>query len=304
VTGSILCVGALSMDAIFRMDRLPAGPGKFLPIEAFEIAEGMASSAACAIARLGGRPLLWSAVGDDPNGARAIAAMEAEGVDCTPIPRVAGAPTAFSTVLVDRLGERLIVPFYHPALWHNPVLPVALAEGDCAAVLVDVRWPEASAMALIEACRQGLPGVLDADVAPRETLERLLPLASHIICSRPGAAVATGSDDPEDAVGALARRCDVTVLVTAGEAGAYWRLPGEASVRHTPAPQVVAVDTTAAGDVFHGAFTLGLAEGMSADALMRFASAAAAVKCTRFGGRLGAPSRAEVLALLADAASP
>ena len=80
-SGSILCVGALSMDAIFRMDRLPAGPGKFLPIEAFEIAEGMASSAACSIARLGGRPLLWSAVGEDANGARAIAAMEAEGCE-------------------------------------------------------------------------------------------------------------------------------------------------------------------------------------------------------------------------------
>ena len=66
-----------------------------------------------------------------------------------------------------------------------------------------------------------------------------------------------------------------------------------------PARQVIAIDTLAAGDVFHAAFAVGLVEGWPTDRTMRFASAAAAIKCTRFGGRLGAPTRHEVEASLA-----
>jgi sulfofructose kinase len=61
------------------------------------------------------------------------------------------------------------------------------------------------------------------------------------------------------------------------------------------------IDTLAAGDVFHGAFALALAEGREETFAMRFAAAAAAIKCTRFGGIGGAPGRAEVEALLAAA---
>ena len=60
------------------------------------------------------------------------------------------------------------------------------------------------------------------------------------------------------------------------------------------------VDTLAAGDVFHGAFALALLEGRGIEGAARFACAAASLKCTRFGGRLGCPSRAEVDALLAS----
>jgi sulfofructose kinase len=70
-------------------------------------------------------------------------------------------------------------------------------------------------------------------------------------------------------------------------------------VRHVEAPRVKAVDTLAAGDVFHGAFAVGLAEAMSVEEALRFASATAALKCLRFGGRLGAPDRAETLAMMA-----
>jgi sulfofructose kinase len=69
-------------------------------------------------------------------------------------------------------------------------------------------------------------------------------------------------------------------------------------VKHEPAPAVEAIDTLAAGDTFHGAFALGLAEGWPIAKILPFASAAAAIKCTRFGGRLGAPTRAEVEAFL------
>ena len=71
-------------------------------------------------------------------------------------------------------------------------------------------------------------------------------------------------------------------------------------LRHLPAFPIKAVDTLGAGDVFHGAFTLALAEGMPEAAALRFASAAAAIKCTRFGGGAVSPTRAELAAFLGE----
>ena len=92
---------------------------------------------------------------------------------------------------------------------------------------------------------------------------------------------------------------DATVGVTLGAAGFLWR-DGSAE-RYVPAPRVAAVDTLAAGDVWHGAFTLALAEGSDIAAAALFANTAAALKCTRPGGRAGAPRRDEVAAAIGDA---
>ncbi len=86
--------------------------------------------------------------------------------------------------------------------------------------------------------------------------------------------------------------------MTDGENGVYWT-EGE-RIRHTPAFHVQAVDTLAAGDTWHGAFALALAEGMGEEPAVRYASAVAAIKCTRFGGRDGIPDRAEVEAFLKE----
>eukprot|EP01036_Dinobryon_divergens_P014404 gene14403-biopygen12783 len=89
---------------------------------------------------------------------------------------------------------------------------------------------------------------------------------------------------------------DAFVAITSGAKGCYWSDRG--TIRHTPAVEVSAIDTLAAGDVFHAAFAVGVVEGWPTERTIRFASAAAAIKCTRFGGRLGAPTRAEVEAIL------
>lgn len=131
-------------------------------------------------------------------------------------------------------------------------------------------------------------------------LERLFPLATHIVASEPAAFILSGEEQgPPAACEALARRTDAFVAVTAGAAGSWWFDRSVASVRHVAAPRIKAVDTLAAGDVFHGAFAVGLAEAMPIERTLRFASAAAALKCLRFGGRLGAPDRAETLAMMA-----
>ena len=293
----ILCVGALTMDTIFEMAALPQGAGKFIPLSAVYIAAGMAASQSATIARLGGSASLWASVGDDLNGERMVGQIAAEGVECSHVRRVAGARSAFSTILVDQQGERTIVPQYDRALLSEPDLVLAVEEFSM--VMTDVRWPAAAAKALAAAKQAGIPAILEADVAPLETLERLVPLASHIVSSEPAAEILTGEADPAIAVEKLAARFDSFVAVTAGGQGVFWFDRETQSVRHCPAPKVIVRDTLAAGDVFHGAFALGLREGRPMEWIMAFASAAAAIKCSRFGGRSGAPNRAETEIMMA-----
>ncbi|RUW58312.1 sugar kinase [Mesorhizobium sp. M7A.F.Ca.US.008.03.1.1] len=296
----LLSVGALTLDTILRVEALPVHQGKFMASDGVQIASGMATSAACAAHRLGAEVSLWASAGDDAVADQLIAGIEAEGVDCTFVRRVRGARSALASILVDAHGERIIVPFYDRLAQADPeALPVAdLMAFD--AVLVDVRWPGAAALALKAARDIGRPAILDADTAPLEVLEQLLPLATHIVASEPAARIVCGQAlDPETACADLASRTDAFVAVTGGAAGSWWHDRRAGRVRHVAAPKIKAVDTLAAGDVFHGAFAVGLAEAMPVEQALRFASAAAALKCLRFGGRLGAPNRAETLAMVA-----
>jgi len=296
----LLSVGALTLDTILRVETLPLHQGKFIASDGVQMAAGMATSAACAAHRLGADVSLWASAGDDAVADQLIAGIGAEGVDCTFVRRVTGARSALASILVDAHGERIIVPFYDRLAQADPeALPVAdLMAFD--AVLVDVRWPGAAALALKAARDIGRPAILDADTAPLEVLEQLLPLATHIVASEPAARIVCGQAlDPETACADLASRTDAFVAVTGGAAGSWWHDRSAGCVRHVAAPRIKAVDTLAAGDVFHGAFAVGLAEAMPVEQALRFASAAAALKCLRFGGRLGAPDRAETLAMVA-----
>ncbi|MER8636220.1 MULTISPECIES: PfkB family carbohydrate kinase [unclassified Mesorhizobium] len=295
----LLCVGALTYDTILRLDVLPSGAGKFLPSEAVQIAAGMAASAAASASRQGGQVWLWASVGDDAVGRDVIGQMEAERVDCSLVRRVEGGRSAIATILVDAAGERMIVPFYDAITQADPdrLPPADFSRFD--AVLVDVRWPGAAALALAKARECGIPAILDADVASRPVLDRLLPLASHVVASLPAARILCGPEvSAGSAVAILGERTGAFVAVTDGANGTAFRHPGGNDVRHLPSPRVEAVDTLAAGDVFHGTFALGLAEGWDEERAVAVASAAAALKCLRFGGRLGAPTRAETLAFM------
>ncbi|MER9452344.1 sugar kinase [Mesorhizobium sp. M0478] len=296
----LLSVGALTLDTILRVETLPTHQGKFIASDGIQIASGMATSAACAARRLGAEVFLWASAGDDAVGDQLLAGIEAEGVDCGFVRRVEGARSALAAILVDAHGERIIVPFYDPKAQADPeAVPVADLSG-FDAVLVDVRWPGAAALALTAARSAGRPAILDADTAPVEVLERLLPLASHIVASETAARIVCGHAlDPETACADLASRTDAFVAVTGGAAGSWWHDRSAGCVRHIAAPKIKAIDTLAAGDVFHGAFAVALAETMPIEQALRFASAAAALKCQRFGGRLGTPNRDEAMAMVA-----
>lgn len=300
MTATVVCCGAATCDVLYQVERLPLGPGKILPKAMLEVAHGMATSAATTVARLGGRARLIARIGDDHRGSCFLREITEAGVDCTMVHAVAGAPSPTSAVLIDAEGERLVVPYYSPALGDDagwiPLDQVAAAD----AVLADVRWPAGAAAVLDAARAAGRPAVLDGDVGPPDVVLDLAARASHAVFSEPAALLCVGGGSIEETLRALAAQVPGFVAVTAGPEGCFWLAGGE--VRQLRPPAIEAVDTLAAGDVFHGAFALALAEGRGEVAAIAFATVAATLKCRQFGGRLGTPERAEVEALLVSSA--
>jgi sulfofructose kinase len=154
---------------------------------------------------------------------------------------------------------------------------------------------------LAHANRRGIPTVLDADMGDGPALRELVPLARHVIFSEPGFAEWAGFDSDDARAGprlqALARDGAALAAITRGARSVLYAT-GE-GLFELPAFDVVARETLGAGDVFHGAYALCMAKGEGIAASLRFAAAAAALKCTRSGGRSGMPASAEVLAFLA-----
>jgi sulfofructose kinase len=218
------------------------------------------------------------------------------------ISRVPGAATSISGIFVDAAGERLLCTRRSHGLTEaKPQDPARLLRG-AGAMLADNHFA-AFVIPVCEAARAcGLAVVLDIDRATQMT-DPLLALATHPVFSAEALRGTTGMDELEPALARAAEVCGGFVAVTDGANGALWRGPD--GLGRQAAFRVAVVDTLAAGDVFHAAFALALAEGRSEEQGLRFASAAAALKCTRFGGIVGSPRRSEVEALLmSDVASP
>ena len=298
MTPRIVCAGIAVLDRIYRLDALPTAAGKHFATSYTEIGGGPAATAAVAIARLGGAATLWSRTGADPAATAIEAELRGYGVDPV-LHRCEGARSASATICIDPAGERQIVTFLDPALDPSPAwLPLPSLAG-AAYLLADLRWPEGAAAALRHAAALGIPRLLDADAVPDPAAARpLLPLASHVIFSEPGLRQFTGEQDPAAGLRAARRPTGAWLAVTLGELGALSLEPD--GLHPWPAFPVAAVDTTGAGDVFHGAFALALALAWPISRAMRFAAAAAACKCRRPGGRAGMPTRAEIDQLLLE----
>lgn len=289
----ICCLGDCTVDTVFKVDTIPNMDAKVMATDCVQGGAGMASSAAIAIARLGGRSAIWGRIGDDAGGDLYLADLRAEGVDVSGLRIVEGGRTSTSSIIVDGQGQRLVVAFYDPEFGSDTGWMNLDSVIDFHAVMTDVRWPEESRALLTAARRAGVLSVLDADVATPEVLADLAPLADHVVFSEPGLRLFQGADlTPEEALRRADERLSGKVGVTLGAEGYRWIEDGQLHAARPP--KINAIDTLAPGDVFHGAYVLGLAEGRSLADIADFACRAAALKCTRFGGRAGAPTRAEL----------
>lgn len=292
----VLGVGECSLDTWLEVDALPAAGAKAAVSDWRELPGGQVATATLAAARLGLRAAYAGVVGDDAVAARVLAPLRAASVDCSRVRVAAGARTRAAVIVVERAsGERAVLGYRDPKLAAEGAALAALSLDDARLLLLDAS-DFAVALPLARAARaRGLPVVLDIDT-PSEPAEELLACVDFPVVSQGFAARAYGSADAALArLAALGARLPV-VTCGAGGALAVWGGRRLAS----PAFAVAAVDTTGAGDAFHGAFAWGLLEGLDAVQLLRAANAAAALACTGRGAQGSLPDRARLDALLAS----
>jgi sugar/nucleoside kinase (ribokinase family) len=297
----ILCIGMPVRDLTFRVPGLPARGSKENATHFEEICGGNALNGAIGIVRLGGRASICGPMGDvrETSSRYIFEKMAEEGIEMRHIVRMPGLVTPISNIMIDPSGERTIVTFRDPELWkvHLPDTDKLLE--DCDAILTESRCAAFCTDLCAEATRRGIPVIVDVDRA-MSLREGLLTASSHLVFSSEPLQETAGIADDGEALKKIAKLTPSFLAGTRGAQGTIW-LDEHHKLQQTPAFPVHTVDTLGAGDVFHGAFALAVTENQDLREALRFASAAAALKCTRFGGAFAAPQRAEVVALLSDA---
>jgi sulfofructose kinase len=297
---TVLCAGIAVQDLVLRVPQFPGPGGKVMADDFLTVSGGCAVNAAIAVARLGGNAHYAGPLGDenDPVSNQLLAAMKREGIGTAGVVRVSGAKAPVSGIMVDGSGERMIATYRHPhieaARISNPDALVA----NVTVLLADNRFADLVQPLCEAARRRGLPVVLDAD-RPAVENHPLFSIATHVVFSSECLRETTGLADLAKAMQRIAALTKSFIAVSNGPDDVLYLKDG--AVQRVSVFSVKAVDTLAAGDVFHAGFALALAEGRDEVAAIRFGSAAAAIKCTRFGGSEGAPRRTEVDALLARA---
>ncbi len=267
------------MDHSFVVDEIESPPSKVTAKRYDAGVGGMSAHAAIAVARLGGDSVFWGRVGDDAAGETLAQAMTDEGVNIEGLKRFEGALTPLSAVIIDKRGERSIVTYRGSGLdekvgW----LPLDMMEG-AGAVLCDPRWQAGTASVFKAARKRGVPSVLDAEKSEMRVLLELVPLVDHAIFAAQGLRIFSGVRGAAEGLRKALDSGPVQLAaVTRGEDGTLWLAPGEEKPKTVPAFKVSATNTTGAGDVFHGAYALALAEGQEIEAALRFASAAGALR--------------------------
>lgn len=282
-----------------RVETFPRAGEKVTASEFLITSGGQAGNAAVAVARLGAVTSYIGALGDENDDVAntIIKTFAGENIDVSGAIRVPGARSSASLILIDASGEKMIATRRNQGLAEAAPKDARAAVENLDAVLLDNRYVNIS-MPICEAAKaRGIPRVLDLD-KPAPPNDPLVQGCTHVIASADAMRESTGLKDHAAALKKYGETYKGFLAVTDGPDGVYWLDGG--TVRHQPAFKVAAVDTLGAGDTFHGAFAYRLAEtGDEIDA-MRFAAAAAAIKCTRFGGLMGAATRAEVEAFLKE----
>lgn len=295
----ILCIGLPVRDLTFRVN-VPARGSKENATHFDEICGGNALNAAIGIVRLGGRASICGPMGDsrETSSRYIFDKLAQEGIETNHLIHMPDLVTPISAIMIDDTGERTIVTFRDPELWKVKLPPTELLLEDCAAILTESRCAPFCTELCAEAVKRGIPVVVDVDRA-MSMREGLLTASSHLVfSSEPLQQTADVTDDGQ-ALQKLAKLTPSFLAGTRGPQGTIW-LNEKGGLEETPAFPVHTVDTLGAGDVFHGAFALAITEKQELRQALRFASAAAALKCTRFGGAYAAPQRAEVEAFLGE----
>jgi sulfofructose kinase len=290
----VVGVGANSVDFVYRLPAWPRPDSTFakLPITEHLIScGGQVTTALAACAAMGLRTSYIGTLGADEHGTRMRDELCRRGIDIShAIARDAGNP--FAVILLDdREGERVVLWKRDPRVALMPAEIDRTSIGSARLLHVDDVDLDASIEAARIAREAGTPVTSDIERTGGDTRTLVDAVTVPIFAEHVPAAL-TGEADMRRALERLRRPHHQMLCVTLGARGAAMLAGGEFIVE--PGIPVKTVDTTAAGDVFRGAFAYALLRGDEPRAILRFANAAAAVSCTRVGAMSSVPTPEEV----------
>jgi len=288
----VVGMGLNSVDFISVVPEFPAPNSKMKMLQFSKQGGGQVATATVALSRWGVKTKYIGKVGEDELGEFSLDSIRQEGVDVSSVTIERNTANQFAMIIVEEsTGERTILwnrddrLMYHKGeLRKGEVCSgkiLHLDGHDIHAALQCARWAK----------EEEIPTVIDLDRVEPLTSE-LLKTIDFIITSSRFPTLFTGIPDREKALLELQRHTPGFLCATLGHEGALASVGGR--IIHAKGFKVKAVDTTGAGDVFHGAFIYGLLQNWELEEILKFANAMAALKCQDIGGRKGIPTLEEV----------
>lgn len=290
-----LFIGSATRDVLLQVSTPPESDARIAVRAMTEACGGVAATACAAFARLGGRAGLMTAIGDDAAGAFIRENLEARGLPFLQLRELPGAASPFSAILVEDDGKRMIA-HYGGCLQHLTQDMLDWEAIEAAGMIHLGGLPEAFAVELAAALRRRTRAMLSLDGGnySREGIEAMLPHLDVFIPDKKTVTRTMGLP-PADACRYYAAHGARAVCITLGEKGAIALMDGKFYFEE-PARGVHVVDTTGAGDNFHGAFLYAVQRGYSLQKTLRFANAFSGRCCEGLGGTASQPDLAETLA--------
>ncbi|OGP74370.1 MAG: hypothetical protein A2V86_15565 [Deltaproteobacteria bacterium RBG_16_49_23] len=288
----VVGMGLNSVDFLTVVPEFPTLNSKMRIRQFSRQGGGQVATALVALARWSIKTKYIGKVGGDDLGSFSLDSIRREGVDVSSVTSEPDATNQFAVILVDGLsGERTI-------LWDRDER-LMYREGElrkedvCSGKILhlDGHDTRAAIRSAQWAKKEGIPTVIDIDKVEPLT-GKLIRQIDFVITSSRFPALMTGIPDREKALVELQRQTSGFLCSTLGHEGAMALVNGE--ILYVKEFKIKAVDTTGAGDVFHAGFIYGLLQNWEVVEILRFANAAAALKCLDLGGRKGIPTLEEV----------
>ncbi len=297
----VVGLGLNATDTVMSVPKFPALGGKERVVSLSMQAGGQMTTALVACSRLGLKVRYIGKMGNDSRGRFQLASLRREGFDLKHVQLMRGVPSQYGCIIVDQAtGERTVFWDRDARLTVLPseIEPAAIASGRL--LHLDGCDVDAALAAARMAHRAGIPVVADFDTVYKN-VETLFPFIDYLIASTQFLPAVTGQADPFKVLENMARVYKVRMPgMTLGRDGAV--VYHEGRFHYSPGFVVETMDTTGAGDVFHGAFAYALLASWDIPRALDFANAMAALNCTALGARGGIKSRLAAEELMATGA--
>lgn len=293
----ILGLGGVSIDLIGTVARIPDWDEVEYIAEHQKQQGGMVATAMAAVSRLGGNAEFIGGIGQDELGMYALQCFQKSEIHTERVKCFPEQSTAFTFVIVDEHSGKKAF-FHYKGVQNNAELGIQDIDFTGVQFLhLDGFWFDTALRTARHAKEQGI--TITLDISPNNNnpqITELFQVADYIIPSYIFARRFTGEHDPFRAAQHFLQYGAKAIILTQGEEGCFVQTQEEAY--HLPAFTVPVIDTTGAGDTFHGAFLVGLSKEYELRQTVIFASAVAALKCTKLGGQAGIPTFKETLRFL------